>query len=600
MKKLLAFFLLFCFFFLFPQKMHASDFLISGNATYTVQTSGMTHVEYDLTLTNATSQYFASSYTLHTGVKNVQNLVASEKNVRMTPKISQANGNAVVTVSFPQHVLGKNAVLPFIIAFDTPNIASLNGSLWEINIPGLTNTAHFSDFSVHVVVPSYFSEPLYIKPATTSADLVFTKEQLGTGGISIAYGDKQVYTFNLQYTIQNTGFTQQTQDIALPPDTSYQEVSLAHINPKPQNVTTDIDGNWLAQYQLNPGETKEITVSGKVFLALTPKQEQLTQEQFAQYTRQQPFWQSADPNIVSLAQKLRTIAAIYEYVVSHLSYDFARVSTNQQRLGALGVLGKKTQAVCLEFTDLFIAISRAGGIPSREIDGYAYTQNTSQRPLLSGEEILHAWPEYYDMQAKKWIMVDPTWQNTTGGVDYFHTFDLDHIAFVIHGASSTMPLPAGAYTLPGQPSGSTIRIGFAPESVTPNPTAQFSLAGASQSTAGFPMIVHLVIKNTGSVLFPTQKVIVQTALGRGDQTITTPVVPPFGTASIAIPLPPTGFLTSAKDMVTIRVAGQTLTKVISVTPLSFIFIVLAGGGIIAVFAYIISIIARKPRHLSIF
>jgi transglutaminase-like putative cysteine protease len=58
--------------------------------------------------------------------------------------------------------------------------------------------------------------------------------------------------------------------------------------------------------------------------------------------------------------------------------------------------------VCLEFTDLFIAIARAAGIPAREIDGFGYTQNAINRPISIDEDILHAWPEYYDT-AKKYM-----------------------------------------------------------------------------------------------------------------------------------------------------------------------------------------------------
>ena len=112
-------------------------------------------------------------------------------------------------------------------------------------------------------------------------------------------------------------------------------------------------------------------------------------------------------------------------------------------MGALSALNNPTSAVCLEFTDLFVALSRAAGIPAREIDGYAYTNNAHDRPLSLTEDVLHAWPEYYDFDKKAWIMVDPTWGNTTGGIDYFNALDFDHIAFVIKGENSGYPIPAG-------------------------------------------------------------------------------------------------------------------------------------------------------------
>jgi hypothetical protein len=60
--------------------------------------------------------------------------------------------------------------------------------------------------------------------------------------------------------------------------------------------------------------------------------------------------------------------------------------------------------------------------------------------------VLHAWPEYYDETQHLWKPIDPTWGNTTGGVDYFDQFDVSHFVFTYNGTSSTDPFGAGAYT----------------------------------------------------------------------------------------------------------------------------------------------------------
>ena len=57
----------------------------------------------------------------------------------------------------------------------------------------------------------------------------------------------------------------------------------------------------------------------------------------------------------------------------------------------------------MEFTDLFVAIARAAGIPARESVGYAYTTNSRLRPLSLVTDVLHAWPEYYDADKKIWV-----------------------------------------------------------------------------------------------------------------------------------------------------------------------------------------------------
>jgi len=61
----------------------------------------------------------------------------------------------------------------------------------------------------------------------------------------------------------------------------------------------------------------------------------------------------------------------------------------------------------MEFTDLFIALSRAAGIPAREINGFAYTDDIRLRPLDLVTDMLHAWPEYYDEEKESGHLLTP-------------------------------------------------------------------------------------------------------------------------------------------------------------------------------------------------
>ncbi len=135
---------------------------------------------------------------------------------------------------------------------------------------------------------------------------------------------------------------------------------------------------------------------------------------------------------------------IYSYVTGNLKYNYKRVVKGNQRLGASKILNSPDQAVCTEFTDLFIALAREKGIWAREIEGYGFSSDPNLRPLSLISDVLHAWPEYYDQVKNIWVPVDPTWENTSG-IDYFSSFDLNHIVFAIHGKQSDYPLPAGMY-----------------------------------------------------------------------------------------------------------------------------------------------------------
>ena len=163
------------------------------------------------------------------------------------------------------------------------------------------------------------------------------------------------------------------------------------------------------------------------------------------------YWQVDDSEIKALAEKLKTPGAIYDYVVTKLSYNYDRVKPNTPRLGAKAILANPKDAICMEFTDLFIAIARAAGIPAREINGFAYTENPKLQPLSLVADVLHAWPEYWDGQKGVWIPIDPTWGSTTGGVDFFNKLDLRHFTFVIHGKDPIKPYPPGSYKLGPNP-----------------------------------------------------------------------------------------------------------------------------------------------------
>ena len=117
-----------------------------------------------------------------------------------------------------------------------------------------------------------------------------------------------------------------------------------------------------------------------------------------------------------------------------------------ERKGAEAAASQKNSWTCMEFTDLFIAITRAMGIPAREINGYAFTSEESNKPIsisLEGGDTLHAWAEFYDPY-NGWVQVDPTW-GTTSGLDYFSKLDTNHFAFVRKGISSEHPFSAGTY-----------------------------------------------------------------------------------------------------------------------------------------------------------
>lgn len=436
----------------------SKEFTSTLSSTYSVASSGNTHVVQVFDLKNNFSTIYATQYALEVSSNNIANITVTSNGQTLTPSVTTHASQTTISFSFPDKVVGKDQVREFTVSYDTPDISIITGSVVETHVPRLANTDAFDTYSVSVVVDAKYGPPAIATPNTytlTSENGHETITFTNVGqkdGISVLFGKQQTARAILTYHLENPDSTKGVMEVALPPDTDYQRVSYESISPLPLNIRQDTDGNWIARYGLEAGQRLTVTAVADFTLYLIPKNIHSASEQSPgpAYLASQLYWPIDDPSIRALAQKLKTPQAIFDYVVKTLKYNYSRLEGTTQRLGALQALQDPSNSICTEFTDLFITLSRAAGIPAREINGYAYTQNNTLRPLSLVHDVLHAWPQYWDAKTLQWISVDPTWANTTGGIDYFNHLDFSHISFVIHGESSQYPYAAGLYKFSGQ------------------------------------------------------------------------------------------------------------------------------------------------------
>ncbi len=548
----------------------SSNFSVSSDTTYTVLDTGLTHVVFSLILSNTSSAYYAESYKLHLGFDHMTNIQVTDSGGAIKPVITKSEKGYILDIPFHKKAVGVGKTQPFTLSFDTTDVAENSGKIWEINIPGIPEDNNFSNFNVHVKVPPSFGKPSYIKPLydrDSFTDLTFTKDELQKTGISMAFGEKQIYNFSLTYHIKNNNLFPAPSEITIPSSTNYQDVFISAIDPQPKSIRIDDDGNWIAEYRLLPGENKEIIAKGTAELFLYPKKEPHSEKELAKYLVEQPHWEISAAQIKQKTKELKTPSAIYQYVVKTLSYDLTRVTDNKLRLGALGSLQNPSSAVCLEFTDLFIALARANGIPARAVEGYANTKNSKERPLSLVRDILHAWPEYYDRELQTWIMVDPTWGNTTGGVDYFSILDFNHFAFIKRGINSQLPIPAGAYKIAGFENKKDVII----QAVTVSPQkiekTDMQIQMKKTYTAGLPIEGSVYVKNLGNTqTIPEKAEVTTTVLNPKKQQISIPALPPSGSIHIPLRFESLGFLTNITDTITIQTPGKKTSATILVSP----------------------------------
>ena len=610
MKKIYGLILFFVFFWFFytNNSYAAGNFSTDYNVTYNVLTTSDTKVNLNITLTNLTENFYAESYDIQVGFSDIRNLTASDSNGTIKPTIKKAEKGSIIHINFNDRVVGVNKKINFNISFNSNDIAQNLKNVWDINIPGISSSNDFENFSATVIYPQTLGKPTFVKPNlpkllenSTQNSITFSKEDLGTSGISLAFGDYQIYDFNLLYHLENKNVYAVQTEIALPPNTNYQEIFISQINPKPKNVYIDKDGNWLAQYYLTASKKLDITVNGKSKVFLSPKRESISSDQIKEYLSQKDYWEINNPKIKSLVKTLNTPEKIYQYVVSNLHYDFSRVESNSPRLGATNVLLNPNSAVCLEFTDLFVTLARAAGIPAREVNGYAYTDNTNQRPLSLIKDVLHAWPEYYSYEKQAWIMVDPTWGNTTNGVDYFNTLDFDHLTLVIHGISSTYPVPAGGYKLFKNLNAKDVNVSISSEFKSKGPILNSTIDMSNESIAGFPISGSLKIQNLGDTLSQINSAyIFSEKLIPNSQAVNISKIPPYGHIESLFTFEKTNLLTNRSDTIRIAIGNNTIYKNIIISPFFLSRWAILGGALIVSIILIISTAFIGYRSLSFF
>ncbi len=469
-------------FFSFSAAGAEGEFLIDSTVEYKVSETGITRVIHAITLENVFSNFYATTYKLRLENIKADNIRAYDDKGELDSQTEVGNETVIINVNFPDPLVGKGNRRDFNIAYNASGLAQKTGEVWEISAPKLSDKSSYRFYQVSLLVPDGFKSEAYMSPQPVNRGyldgyktFVFSKETVSKTGITAGFGDFQVFSFNLAYHLENPLSGNAAVDVAIPPDTSLQKVYYEVINPKPQNVNIDADGNWLATFMLKPRERIDVTVKGSVQIFSGPRQfPKPADETLAKNLLPSDYWQTEDPDILKLASTLNTPKKIYDFVSTKLKYDYDRVKPNAVRLGAKKALESPNNAICMEFTDLFIAIARAAGIPAREINGYAYTENKVIQPLSLVADVLHAWPEYWDKAKQTWIPIDPTWASTTGGVDYFNKLDLRHFTFVIHGIDALKPYPPGSYKLGTNPQKDVfVNFGSLPENRNPKITLSY-------------------------------------------------------------------------------------------------------------------------------
>lgn len=452
-KKIILFFLILTsYFLLLATNINAADFKSDYQVEYFLkenQQSLSTHVRFNIQITNLVSDLYVTKFSIIFPKSfHINNITGSDDTGSIEPKVSENESGNKIDLEFKNPKTGRDSINNFYLQFDQDNLFTVNGNVWEVILPTVENKGD-SSYKILVNLPDTSDKKISL--AKPKPDLIIGKQIIWNNPkertIYAIFGDIQQYSLDLTYHIVNPKLYPVFTEVAFIPDTQYQKTYINSISEMPVSVRQDEDGNYLAKYFLGPRETKTIIYNGTVDIYTNPRQEILPyiRKQFESQQKylltETPYWSIGNSKNIPQSRDLKSI---YDFTVNTLKYNYDSLGKTKERLGASRALSTPEQSVCVEYSDVFIALAREAGIYSREMEGYGYSQDTRLRPLSLNTDILHSWPEYYDKVKELWTPIDPTWEHTSG-IDYFSSFDLNHIVFVIHGRKSDYPLPAGMY-----------------------------------------------------------------------------------------------------------------------------------------------------------
>jgi len=583
------FFLIAFFIFSLNPVKAANEFKTQQKITYQINNQGNATVTQEVQLINNYSEIYPTNYQLVLSGPALENVTGTDSKGNIIQKIDRQEDLNTINIKFNDSNLGKDKITKFNLSYIIPNLATQKGNIWEVPVPENKNLNTTDTNEITVLVPSSFgnlsfssSSPKNSLPLNQQTQIFFNNSNQK---IFLIFGNYQLFDFNFKYFLENTTNQSQILEIAIPPETDNQKIVYKEIFPQPFNIKVDGDGNWLAQYKLTANQEQEINVSGQAKIIPNNISALINQDD---YLIAQKYWPIDDPSIKQIVNYLKTVKDIYNYTVNTLSYDYNSVNASQRK-GALDTLLSPNSSICTDFTDLFVTLARAKGIPAREVEGFAYTNNSKIKPVNINADILHAWPQYYDSDKQAWISIDPTWEKTTNGVDYFKDLDPNHFAFVFHGLDSENPLPPGGYK--NNHDVKTVEVEFATQELSAN---YDNLEVTSINKKIYqPTIIKISNQNNNSI----SNLEISVSGLNWQQKI--PALPPF--SSIEITLPNYPFLkvfNPANRNINIKVESlNTTSNQISISnPKYYLNLIILIGSVITFLGLGGIIIASSKKH----
>lgn len=409
------------------QTTHAQNnqeqFKINTDTTVTVnEKASMLDMEHKVTVKNQTSESLRTlDYAL--GVSSAEDIsvqysrgkdipfTTAEKNSQVANRDFAHKG---LILDFPKDIKGKGKSWSFTISYTTEERVHAVGGNATLTMP-LLDGGVADSWQATVKVPDSLANvnygPKFKRVTKSGGQWSFGIDGKTAGGnfLGLSFARNQTHTAKLNTRIRNLSLLPKTVYVNLPMDTHSQSSFTDSIDPEPDEVSVDADGNIIAQYRLLPLQRVYVTATSKVRveqLRYDPsgvKKDSEAPEQLSGYLESGKYWnldgtakESSDKAVDSSDDAWSKTRKLHDFVKNEIAMD----RESSKRVPAEKVLEERSGGA-LNRADLLVAMLRGQEIPARLIKGYVYPSSGLYEKIQS-----HSWVEAY-VPGMGWTTLDP-------------------------------------------------------------------------------------------------------------------------------------------------------------------------------------------------
>jgi len=375
-----------------------------------------------ITITTVSNPRVITFYTITIPQENIRPEVYSiNKNIRLEPTYYNRKDATDMVIDLKNTVVSAENPVTLKLTFQTEYNSN--------NLSLISSVKDTSSRSFSFTYPKSFGEVSWssspIRKITQKGEyLEIETAPPQSSKVNISIGEKISYSFNINRNLINSTEEMISSEINIPPNTNTQKISLTEIKPKPNKSYKDINGNYIFQYEIAAKSNIEVSIKGNIEMdkSIYPKLsppiiENRTlweikntdlEERIQKFLKENlNFEENSIQEIYDLkdvSQQELLYRLLYQFVIENLEPNTLTIGSlaGSARLGGERALLEQAQSTSEDYADATISMYRKFKIPARLVIGYV-TNISDYHP----DGMYHYWAEYFDVEKKDWIQVDP-------------------------------------------------------------------------------------------------------------------------------------------------------------------------------------------------